>query len=232
MWALVAFHLSFRALIAPAGTPRSFRGSREILLSWDCPLAAPLPFDLQRVYSREPRLPSAWRVHPPGPVPPSWFLTTSTVSSALGLRVCCTPLPAVRFDAFPASGIPSAPEGGPGWSSHFPRRGSYPSKSSPHQQPYRITAAVAFLPLLHDLLARTARPVGQARPVCRRPKPPVPSRAPARAEALARTRASNRRGVRKCVCRQSPRRLEVRAPPVAEAPGGAYVRVGRGRRGR
>jgi hypothetical protein len=42
-----------------------------------------------------------------------------------------------------------------GWSSHSPRRGSHPSKSSPHQQPYRITAAVALLPLLHVLLART-----------------------------------------------------------------------------
>jgi hypothetical protein len=29
----------------------------------------------------------------------------------------------------------------------FPRRDSHPSKISPHQQPFRITAAVAFLPL-------------------------------------------------------------------------------------
>jgi hypothetical protein len=35
------------------------------------------------------------------PVPPSWSLTTSTVSSARSLRVCCAPLPALRFAAFP-----------------------------------------------------------------------------------------------------------------------------------
>jgi len=40
--------------------------------------------------------------------------------------------------------------------SRFPRRISYPSKSSPRQQPHRITAAVAFLPLPHALRARTS----------------------------------------------------------------------------
>jgi len=35
-------------------------------------------------------------------VPSSWFFTTSTASSARRLRVCCTPLPALRFAAFPA----------------------------------------------------------------------------------------------------------------------------------
>jgi len=34
----------------------------------------------------------------------------------------------------------------PGRRSRSPRRGSYPSKGSPRQQPYRITAAVALLP--------------------------------------------------------------------------------------
>ena len=43
----------------------------------------------------------------------------------------------------------------PGGPSHFPRRVSYPSKSSPHQQPYRITAAVALVSFLPALLART-----------------------------------------------------------------------------
>jgi hypothetical protein len=32
-------------------------------------------------------------------------------------------------------------------SSRFPRRDSHPSKNSPRRQPYRVTAAVAFLPL-------------------------------------------------------------------------------------
>jgi hypothetical protein len=35
-------------------------------------------------------------------VPPSWFLTTSAACSAQALRVCCTPLPALGFDAFHA----------------------------------------------------------------------------------------------------------------------------------
>jgi len=38
---LVAFYLSFRALDAPAETPRSFRRSREFLLSWGSPAFRP-----------------------------------------------------------------------------------------------------------------------------------------------------------------------------------------------
>jgi len=34
-------------------------------------------------------------------VPSAWSLTTSTVFSAPGLRVCCAPLPALGFVAFP-----------------------------------------------------------------------------------------------------------------------------------
>jgi hypothetical protein len=45
-----------------------------------------------------------------------------------------------------------------GRSARSPRRGSYPSKVSPHQQPYRITAAVALLPLVANLLARNLGP--------------------------------------------------------------------------
>jgi hypothetical protein len=45
------------------------------------------------VHSREPRPPSDRRCHTPIHVPPSWFRTTSMVSSALELRVCCTPQP-------------------------------------------------------------------------------------------------------------------------------------------
>jgi hypothetical protein len=38
---LMTFHLSFRALIAPAETPRNFRRSLELLLSWDSPAFHP-----------------------------------------------------------------------------------------------------------------------------------------------------------------------------------------------
>jgi hypothetical protein len=34
-------------------------------------------------------------------VPPSWFLTTSTVSSSSTVRACCIPLPILGFTAFP-----------------------------------------------------------------------------------------------------------------------------------
>jgi hypothetical protein len=108
--ALLIFYLSFRALVAPAGTPRSFRRSREFLLSWDSPACCP-----STVRPSARPLPGAEA--PFGPtvptvnrVPPSWFLTTSAVCSALGLRVCCTPLPAMEFDAFLASGIPAHPK--------------------------------------------------------------------------------------------------------------------------
>jgi len=50
----------------------------------------------------------------------------------------------------------------------FSRRGSYPSKGSPRQQPYRITAAVALLPLNAYLLARTLDPTRGRGPACSR----------------------------------------------------------------
>jgi hypothetical protein len=51
------------------------------------------------------------------------------------------------FAAFHACRRPAPPEGGAIRRVHSPRRGSHPSKTSPRQQPYRITAAVAFLSL-------------------------------------------------------------------------------------
>jgi hypothetical protein len=51
------------------------------------------------------------------------------------------------FAAFPVCRRPLPSEDSAVCRGHSPRRGSHPSKSSPHQQPYRITAAFAFLPL-------------------------------------------------------------------------------------
>jgi hypothetical protein len=104
------------------------------------------PAYLPRVHSREPRPPSARRCHTPVHVPPSWFHTTTTVSSARELRFCCTPQPVKGSPRFMRA--VTAPPGGGQATGQSPRRGSHPSKISPHQQPYRITAAVAFLPLL------------------------------------------------------------------------------------
>jgi len=56
--------------------------SRRSLLSWDSLERSPSSTCPARVHSQEPKLPSAQRCHAPGPVPPSWFLATSTVFSA------------------------------------------------------------------------------------------------------------------------------------------------------
>jgi hypothetical protein len=48
-----------------------------------------------------------------------------------------------------------------------PQHDSYPSKNSPRQQPHRITAAVAFLPLPRAPHARTSRASCVATPRCR-----------------------------------------------------------------
>jgi hypothetical protein len=118
------------------------------------PLSAPLPYDLQRVHSREPRFPSARRCHPSGSFRPRGFSPPRRFSPRRGCGFVaprCRPWGSARF-LLPA---PGSARRLPGVPSHSPRRVSYPSKSSPHQQPYRITAAVALLPLLPAILART-----------------------------------------------------------------------------
>jgi hypothetical protein len=69
------------------------------------------PVYLPRVHSREPRPPSDRRCHTPVHVPPSWFHTTTTVSSARELRVCCTPQPAKGSPRFMHAAT-APPEGG------------------------------------------------------------------------------------------------------------------------
>jgi len=96
------------------------------------------------VHSRSPSLVSLGPTLPQvGRVPPSWFLTTSAACSAMGVRVCCNPLPAGVHRVF-------ADRDGPGRSRTRDRRVpavQHPPKNSPRQQPYRITAASSFLPL-------------------------------------------------------------------------------------
>jgi hypothetical protein len=97
--------LAFRALATLLEPATSRRTGTGLLLSWSCPLVASPPCS---VCASTPE----WRPETPlfGPVvprtdlvPPSWFLTTSTAFSAQGLRVCCTPLPALGFIAFPVT---------------------------------------------------------------------------------------------------------------------------------
>jgi hypothetical protein len=103
------------------------------------------PAYLPRIHSREPKPPSGQRCQTPAHVPPSWFRTTTTVFSTRESRVCCTPQPAKGSPRFLLAA--TAPPGGGRATGQSPRRGSHPSKTSPRQQPYCITAAVAFLSL-------------------------------------------------------------------------------------
>jgi hypothetical protein len=70
-----------------------------------------------------------------------------TVYSALKSRVCCTPQPAKGSLRFARAASPCHPKATRFVGVRSPQRGSHPSKISPRQQPIRITAAVAFLPL-------------------------------------------------------------------------------------
>ena len=85
-------------------------------------------------------------VPPASHVPPSWFRTTSTVCSAQRVAGLLHPAASQGFAAFRVLPPPASPESDRGGRGQSPRRGSHPSKSSPRQQPYRITAAVALLP--------------------------------------------------------------------------------------
>jgi len=97
-----------RSSTAGIGSRRpSSRGIRRL-----CALS---PACLSRVHSREPKPPSVRRCHPSNLVPPSWFLPTSTVSSARRSRVYCTPQPdkgSSRF-ALPAPVVRRPSEDGP-----------------------------------------------------------------------------------------------------------------------
>ena len=61
---------------------------------------SPLHRHSRCVHSQHPKMPSAQRCNTPGPVPPSWILTTSTVCSATELQVCCALQPVMGFVAF------------------------------------------------------------------------------------------------------------------------------------
>jgi hypothetical protein len=89
---------------------------RWFLLSWDwgpchrCTSRASTPGS-RLVSKLKSRLPSDRRRQVPVPVPPSWFRTTSAVSSACELRVCCTPQPVEGSPRF-VRACRGSPEGG------------------------------------------------------------------------------------------------------------------------
>jgi len=81
--------------------------------------------------------PSVDRSHPIDPVPPSWFRTTSTASSAAGSRACCVPVPdeVHRVSGLLIPAIPATLADDPnrvGLGRPSPRRTSHPSKNPPH----------------------------------------------------------------------------------------------------
>jgi len=98
------------------------------------------------VHSRSPKTPSAGPYQGSSPVPPPRFLTALTACST---RVPAGLLhPATDREVRRVSVVQRQPtRRRPVPCASFPRR-SHPSKNSPRQQPYRVTAAFAFLPLL------------------------------------------------------------------------------------
>ena len=98
-------------------------------------------------------------------VPPSWFLTTSTVYSAPWPRVCCTPLPALGFVALPVARARLAPPG-PKSEGAGGTRAPFPATRTPFEG-FPSSAAVPHR-CGHCLRAVAACPT------TRRPKPRVP----------------------------------------------------------
>jgi len=102
--------LPFKALErwrGPALADPSSLGIRKVCPLADMPAARLLPG------SRSPLRPDGYQ--PSGPDPSSWFLPTSTVSSARRSRVCCTPQPDKGSSRFTLTGArrPRPSEDGP-----------------------------------------------------------------------------------------------------------------------
>jgi hypothetical protein len=134
--------LSYRALGRGPESPLGDASSpgirsKPVCPSTDVPPVRPLP---------GAEAPFGPTVPPVDRVPPSWFRTTMTACSARKLRVCCTPQPVQGSSRFP---LPSAsPTRESSWAPMaFPATRFTPFEDFPRQQPCRITAVVAFLPL-------------------------------------------------------------------------------------
>jgi len=213
---LVAFHLSFRAL---AALPELLAASEEASSSSSRGIRsriAPLSLDLLCVHSRKPELPSARPCQGLDPVPPSWSLTTSTAFSAQGLRVCCTPLTTLGFDAFPALAPRSSPEGLPGEAIAFPAPRivpfeEFPSSAAVPHHCGRCPLAFAARSSHLDCPAEAELP----------PPWPEPRREPVPSEAEAWADTLRLRG---------PKPLPTRVLPRAGAPGRVLLDLRRGPR--
>jgi len=133
--------------------PLSPGPARAGLLSWDSsgrPLARAPPIPPLQRHAFDASTPAQCRhrasdpsCHPRIPVPPSWFRTTSTVSSASNVAGLLHPaaIPGVRRVSVDATAARC--RSSRGRSSPFPATLSYPSKNSPRPQPFHVTVAVA-----------------------------------------------------------------------------------------
>jgi hypothetical protein len=97
--------LPFRAPVPPGpdGFRPSSRGIRPASASLRAPLGSPPSAWLPEFTPARPHGRASASREPPSPhVPPSWFRTTSAVSSSGSSRACCIPLPILGFVAFPS----------------------------------------------------------------------------------------------------------------------------------
>jgi hypothetical protein len=117
---------------------RSAPTSRWSRLSVTPPLMrfafAPPPTSPVCVHSRE-QAPFGAALQHASHVPPSWFLTTTTVCSALWFAGLLHPATGQGSSRFGLPQTCSRPGGRCGPTVPSPRRGSHPSKSSPRRQP-------------------------------------------------------------------------------------------------
>jgi len=152
----------------PEPVSRGDRSSRTDpqgpFLSWPCPPDAPAPFSTgastpgsASCRSSRPRL----RVGFPGPTSCSALVVLHHLGGLLrtGAAGLLRPAPGLGVRRVSGPRTPARPpRGSVGLRGPFPRRGQHPSKGSPRQQPYRITAADALVSL-----PRARTPDGRSR---------------------------------------------------------------------
>jgi len=212
-----------QSALVSAGTPRNLRRGLEFLLSWDSPAffpsavrpsACPLP---EAEASFGPTVPTA---DSRSVLVVSHHLDGFLHAGAAGLLHPAASS-GVRRVSRPGFQITRECPASP---SRSPRRGSYPSKSSPHQQPYRITAAVALVPLLHAILARTCSTGAEHGAI---PRAEAPGSVPERCRGprpLSAPHNPSGRGRRGCGATRRAEAVEAASPALAEACVGACSR--------
>lgn len=135
----------FEAPATGAETPRESAAACAVTKTWaSASLEVRLFTPLHRHLPARPLPRAEARFGPTAPpvstlVPPAWFRTTSTVSSARRSWACCIPLPVMGFVPLHRATAPRTPRS-TGTNDRDSRdAGSHPSKTSPRRQPHRVT---------------------------------------------------------------------------------------------